>query len=80
MGINRDLLQWFVIFFDKKPPEANTSGGDITDANKSAINRKIMSNQQLAEKLQKPIIRKFEKLKVYFSFKDNICGAGLVHM
>ena len=39
-----------------------------------------MSNQQVAEKLQNPIIRKFEKLKVYFSFKDDICGAGLVDM
>ena len=29
-------------------------------------------NQLLAEKLQKPIIRKFENCKVYSSFKDNI--------
>ena len=29
-----------------------------------------MSNQELAEELYKPIIRKFEKQKVYSSFKD----------
>ena len=31
-----------------------------------------MPNQQLVEELGKPIIRKFEKRKVYWSFKDNI--------
>ena len=32
---------------------------------------------QLAEELHQPIIRKFEKHKVYSSFKDNIWCAGL---
>ena len=32
-----------------------------------------MSNQQLAEQLYKPIIRKFEKRKVHSPFVDNIC-------
>ena len=31
-----------------------------------------MPNQQLANELQEPIIRKFKKRKVYSSFKDNI--------
>ena len=53
--------------FDKK-----TSGG--------AIKSKIMSNQQLTEKLYKAIIRKFEKEKVYSSFKDNIWGADLADL
>ena len=43
-----------------------------------AIKSNIMSNQQLAKKLQKPIIRKFRKFKVYSSFKDNIWGVDLV--
>ena len=30
--------------------------------------------------MQKPIIRKFEKRKVYSSFKDNIWGADLADM
>ena len=29
-------------------------------------------NQQLAEELHKPIIRKFKKYKVYTFYKDNI--------
>ena len=43
-----------------------------------AIKSNIMSNQRLAKKLQKPIIRKFKKFKVYSSFKDNIWGVDLV--
>ena len=41
--------------FDKKSSSANTSG----HAHKS----KIMSNQELAEELHKPVIRKIEKLE-----------------
>ena len=36
--------------------------------------------QQLAEELHKTIIRKFEKRKVYSTFKDNIWGADLGDM
>ena len=34
-------------------------------------------NQQLPEKLHKPIIRKFEKPNVYSSITDNILGSDL---
>ena len=37
-------------------------------------------NEQLAEELHKPIIRKFEKTKVHAAFKDNIWGAVLADM
>ena len=37
-------------------------------------------NEQLANELNKPIIRKFEKRKVYSTFKDNIWGADLADM
>ena len=36
-----------------------------------------LKNQQLADELHKPIIRKFKKRKVYSSFKDNIWGVDL---
>ena len=39
-----------------------------------------MSNQQLADELHKPIIRKFKRRKVYSSFKDNIWGIDLADM
>ena len=37
-------------------------------------------NEQLADELHKPIIRKFKKRKVYLAFKDNISGADLADM
>ena len=40
----------------------------------------IKENQQLANELHKPIIRKFRKRKVYSSFKDNIWGVDLADM
>ena len=40
----------------------------------------IKQHEQLAEELHKPIIRKFEKRKVYSSFKHNIWGADLADM
>ena len=40
----------------------------------------MMINKQLAEKLHKPIIGKFEKQKEYSSFKDNIWGTDLADM
>ena len=46
----------------------------------SGVKSIIMPNQELAEELNKPIIRKFEKQKVYSSCKDNDQGAGLVDM
>ena len=39
-----------------------------------------MSNQELAEELRKPIIRKFEKQKVHSSFMDNIWDSDLANM
>ena len=52
-------------FFDKK-----SSGSGL--ANKENI--------QLANEFHKPIIRKFNKRKVYTSFKDNIWGVDLADM
>ena len=56
-------------FFDKK-----TKSSGVTLANKSAI-KSIPQNEQLAEELHKPIIR-----KVYSAFKDNIWAEDLADM
>ena len=55
----------FYKFFDKK-----SSGSGI--ANKP--------NYQPANELNKPIIRKLKKRKVYWSFRENICGVDLADM
>ena len=46
----------------------------------SCIKNEIKENQQLANELHKPIIRKFKNRKVYSSFKGNIWGFDLADM
>ena len=43
-------------------------------------NKSIPQNEQLAEELHKPIIRKFKRREVYSAFKDNIWAADLADM
>ena len=60
-------------FFDKK-------SASLTDKSTkgSGVNTKLApQNQQLAEELRKPIIKKFKKRKVHGAFKDNIWDADL---
>ena len=74
-GYQRGLASMVYKCFDKK-----TKGSGVTMlANKSAI-KSIPQNEQLAQELHKPIIRKFKKRKVYSAFKDNIWGADLADM
>ena len=72
MDINLVLLQWSINFLIKE-----NSDGATTLANKSSIKNELISNKELAEELHKPIIRKFEKRKVYSLFLDNISGEDL---
>ena len=65
-GHQRGLASTVYKFFDKM------SSGDMIANNKENI--------QLADELHKPIIRKFRKRKVYYSFRDNISGADLADM
>ena len=46
----------------------------------SGVNIPSDFNEQLAEELQKPIIRKFKKRVVYSRYRDNIWGADLDDM
>ena len=65
-------------FFDSKvaPLDKKSEGSGAKHVNTKLISQ----NQQLADELHKPIIRKFEKRKVYSAFKDNIWGADLADM
>ena len=42
--------------------------------------KRIPENEQLANELHKPVIKKFEKRRVYSAFKDNIWGVDLADM
>ena len=49
-------------------------------ASGSSIKNENISDHQIAEKLNKPIIKKLEKRKVHSPFIDNILGADLADM
>ena len=65
-GYQRGLASMVYKFFDKK-----TMGSGAVEPNESL---------KLADELNKPIIRKFNKRTVYSSFKDNIWGVDLADM
>ena len=75
-GYQRGLASMVYKFFNKKSAllsDKSTEG--------SGVNTKLApQNQQLAEELHKPIIKKLEKRKVHAAFKDNIWGADLADM
>ena len=77
-GYQRGLTSMVYNFFDSKvaSPDKKSVGSGA-----KRINTKITpQNEQLAEELHKPIIRKFKKRKVYSTFKDNIWGVDLADM
>ena len=70
-GYQRGLASMVYKFFDKK-----SKGSGVKHVN----TKLIPQNEQLTDELHKPIIRKFEKRKVYSAFKDNIWAADLADM
>ena len=64
-GYLRKLASIVYKFFDKK-----SKGSGVA----------MLQNEQLAEELCKPIIKKFKRRKVYSSSKDNIWSADLADM
>ena len=75
-GCQRRLVSMVYKFFDKK----STSVMDKSTKGSSGNTKLAPQNQQLAEELHKPIIRKFKKRKIHAAFKDNIWGADLADM
>ena len=70
-GYQRGLAGMVYKFFDSKvaPLDKKTMSG-----------KGIKNNKILAEELHKPVIKKFNKRKVYSQFKDNIWGVDLADM
>ena len=73
-GYQRGLASMVYKFFDKK----STGGPSSLERMGSGIKKD--SSLILADELHKPIIKKFEKRKVYSRFKDNIREAHLADM
>ena len=67
----RGLASMVYKFFDSK----------VAQLDKKVMSGKgIKNNKILAEELHKPVIKKFNKRKVYSQFKDNIWGRDLADM
>ena len=71
-GYQRGLTSMVYRFFDSKvaPLDKKSMSGKGTKE----------VNKILAEELHKPVIKKFNKRKVYSQFKDNIWGVDLADM
>ena len=76
-GYQRGLASMVYNFFDKK------SKAEPSSLERSSLERMgsgIASSSILTDELHKPIIKKFDKRKVYSQFKDNILGVDLADM
>ena len=77
-GCQRGLASMVYKFFDSKValPDKKSKGSGAKH-----VNTKLTpQNQQLAEELHKPIIKKIVKRKVHAAFKDDIWGVDLADM
>ena len=84
-GYQRDLASMVYKFFDSnvaRLDKKTMSGKDNAKhtAKPSSLERTKEVNKILAEELLKPVIKKFNKRKVYSQFKDNIWGVDLADM
>ena len=84
-GYQRGLVSMVYKFFDKKsmgsgmvkPSYLERMGSGINATKSSSLER---NSSILADELHKPVIKNFEKRKVYSQFKDNIWGVDLADM
>ena len=83
-GYQRGLASMVYKFFDSKvvPLDKKTmsdKGNAKSTAEPSSLER-TRNNKILAEDLHKPVIKKFNKRKVYSQFRDNTWGVDLAYM
>ena len=83
-GYQRGLASMVYKFFDSKvaPLDKKTMSDKVNakhTAKPSSLER-MGNNKILAEELHKPVIKKFNKRKVYPQFRDNIWGVDLADM
>ena len=79
-GYQRGLASMIYKFFDKKSTAEPSALARTGSGFKKLKNMTKPSSSILADELHKPIIRKFNKRKVYSQFKDNIWGVDLADM
>ena len=77
-GYQRGLASMVYKFFDKK--YTARSSLERTGSGFKKLRNTTRNSSILADERHKPIIRKFNKRKVYSQFKDNIWGVDLANM
>ena len=79
-GYQRSLVSMVYKFFDKK--SIGSGFKKLKNTTKSTAEPSALARNSsiLADERHKPIIRKFNKRKVYSQFKDNIWGVDLADM
>ena len=75
-GYQRGLASMVYKFFDKK----STAEPTAKPSSLERMGSGIANSSILANELHKPVIKKFDKRKVYSQFKDNIWGVDLADM
>ena len=83
-GYQRGLASMVYKFFDSDVAPLNkktmSGKGNAKHTAKPSSLKRTENSKILAEKLHKPVIKKFNKRKVYSQFKDNIWGVDLADM
>ena len=79
-GYQRGLASMVYKFFNKKSTAGRSALARTGSGFKKLKNTTKTSSSILADELHKPIIRKFNKRKIYSQFKDNIWGVDLTDM
>ena len=84
-GYQRGLASMVYKFFDKKftgePSAKHVMGSGFKKLKNTTKSSSLEHSPSiLADELHKPVIKKFEKRKVYSQFKDNIWGVNLADM
>ena len=81
-GYQRGLASMVYTFFDKKSTAEPTARSSLerTGSGFKKLKNTARNSSVLTDERHKPIIRKFNKRKVYSQFKDNIWGVDLADM
>ena len=81
-GYQRGYASMVYKFFDKKSMGSGTTKSTVKPTAKPSSLERIVKDSSLilADEPHKPVIKKFNKRKVYSQFKDNILGADLADM
>ena len=81
-GYQRGLASMVYKFFDKKSMGSGIARSFLKRVTKDTAEPSSLerSSSILADELHKPVIKNFEKRKVYSQFKDNIWGIDLAEM